>query len=187
MSEMHGDIRTDVGSGCRDCDRNQRRVLGSQNVSRMCMVCGVDNPLGLKGRFLELDTGELLGVFQPLEQHQGYPGRLHGGVLSAVLDETIGRSILVSSPDSWSVTVELALRYRKPVPLDREIRVLARMTRDTSRLFEGTGEILLEDGTVAVEASATYFKMPIERIAQRDFAEEWFPDDRENPESVVLP
>jgi acyl-CoA thioesterase FadM len=108
-------------------------------------------------------------------------------VLSAVLDETIGRSILVSSPDSWSVTVELALRYRKPVPLDREIRVLARMTRDTSRLFEGTGEILLEDGTVAVEASATYFKMPIERIAQRDFAEEWFPDDRENPESVVLP
>ena len=30
---------------------NEREVLAAQNVSRMCMVCGAENPYSLKGRF----------------------------------------------------------------------------------------------------------------------------------------
>jgi hypothetical protein len=56
-----------------------RKVLGAQNVSRMCLVCGVENTAGFNARFFELDGGELAGVFRPREEHQGYPGRLHGG------------------------------------------------------------------------------------------------------------
>ena len=163
-----------------------RRVLGAQNVSRMCMVCGRDNPWSLKGRFLELEDGELLGIFEPLENHQSYPGRLHGGISSAVLDETIGRAVAIAHPEAWGVTVEITVRYRKPVPLDREIRAIGRITKDTSRLFEGTGEIVLEDGTVAVEASGKYVKMPIERIADGDFSAEWFADERDAPEDIEL-
>jgi hypothetical protein len=48
-------------------------------------------------------------------------------------------------------------------------------------LFEGTGTILLEDGSVAVEASGKYLKMPIDQIATGDFAREWFPDIRDLP------
>lgn len=164
----------------------RRRVLRPQNVSRMCMVCGSDNPSSLKARFWELEGGELLGVFRSLEIHQGYPGRLHGGISSAMLDETIGRAVNVTDPDAWGVTVELTVRYRKPVPLDEEVRVLGRITRDSSRLFEGTGEIVLADGTVAVEASGRYMKMPIERIAEGDFDREWFVDERELPGSVAI-
>ena len=147
----------------------KRTVVAAQNVSRMCMVCGRDNPLSLKARFYELDGGEMLGVFSPLPVHQSYPGRLHGGAVSAALDETIGRAINLTDPDAWGVTVELTVRFRKPVPLDAEIRAVARLTRDTSRLFEGTGEILLADGTVAAEASGRYMKMPIDKIADGDF------------------
>jgi len=158
-----------------------RTVSAAQNVSRMCMVCGRDNPWSLKARFLELDGAELLGVFQPLEEHQSYPARLHGGISSAILDETIGRACGITDPDTFGVTVELTVRFRKPVPLDSEIRAIARLTRDSSRLFEGTGEIVLADGTVAVEASGKYMKMPIEKIAEGDFHTEWFPDVREAP------
>lgn len=165
----------------------KRRVLAAQNVSRMCMVCGAENPSGLKARFYELDGGELLGVFRPLEIHQGYPGRLHGGIASTLLDETIGRAINISDPQAWGVTVELTVRFRKPVPLDGEVRAVGRITKDSSRLFEGTGEIVLDDGTVAVEASGKYMKMPIERIADGDFAGEWFADEREAPDEVDLP
>jgi uncharacterized protein (TIGR00369 family) len=150
------------------------------------MVCGVQNPWSLNARFLELENGELLGVFQPLEQHQSYPGRLHGGIVSAVLDETIGRAINMQHPDAWGVTVELTVRFKKPVPLDGELRAIGRITRDTSRLFEGTGEIVLPDGTVAAEASGKYMKMPIDRIADGDFSLEWFEDDRVIPETVDL-
>lgn len=166
--------------------RETRDVREAQNVSRMCMVCGRDNPWSLKARFLELEGDELLGIFQPLEEHQSYPGRLHGGISSAVLDETIGRAITMTDPDAWGVTVELSVRFRKPVPLDSEICAIGRITSDRGRLFEGTGEIVLADGTVAVEASGRYMKMPIDRIAEGDFETEWFPDTRDRPASVVV-
>ena len=164
----------------------QRRVVSAQNVSRMCVVCGRDNPSSLRGRFYELDSGELLGVFQPLEEHQGYPGRMHGGITTALLDETIGRAINVSDHDVWGVTVEITVRFRAPVPLEDELHVVARITRDSSRLFEGTGEIVLDDGTIAAEASGKYMKMPIERIAEGDFAREWLADERDRPDSIDL-
>jgi uncharacterized protein (TIGR00369 family) len=161
-----------------------RRVVASQNVSRMCMVCGRDNPWSLKARFYELEDGELVGEFDALEQHQSYPGRLHGGISSAILDETIGRAVNITDPDAWGVTVELTLRYHKPVPLGEPIRAIARITRDTSRIFEGTGEIVLPDGSVAVSASGKYMKMPIGQIADGDFALEWFADERERPDTL---
>jgi uncharacterized protein (TIGR00369 family) len=158
------------------------KIVAAQNVSRMCMVCGVDNAAGLRARFFELDTGELAGVFIPREEHQGYPGRLHGGIASTILDETIGRAINIADADAWGVTVELTVRYRKPVPLDGEVRAIARITKDSGRLFEGSGEIVLDDGTVAVEARGRYLRLPIEKIAEGDFDAEWFADVRPLPE-----
>jgi uncharacterized protein (TIGR00369 family) len=162
------------------------KVVGAQNVSRMCVVCGIQNRSSLKARFYELDNGELLGVFSPLREHQSYPGRLHGGIASAMLDETIGRAINISDPEAWGVTVELTVRYRKPVPLDGEVRAIGRITRDSTRIFEGSGEIVLADGTVAVEASGKYMKLPIDAIAEGDFSSEWFADERDRPESIEL-
>jgi hypothetical protein len=78
------------------------------------------------------------------------------------------------------------VRFLKPVPLDEEICAIARITRDTRRVFEGTGEIVLADGTVAVEASGKYLKMPIETIADGDFESQWFADEREKPVATDL-
>ena len=165
---------------------SQKKVVGTQNVSRMCMVCGRDNDSSLKARFYELEDGELLGVFTPLPEHQSYPGRLHGGMASALLDETMGRAINTTEPDAWGVTVKLAVKFRKPVPLDGDVRAVARITKVGSRLFEGSGEIVLPDGSVAVEATGTYMKLPIDRIADGDFAQEWFADEREAPADVEV-
>lgn len=161
-------------------------VRRAQDIGRMCAVCGKDNPLSLKARFYELENDELLGIFTPCQEHQGYPGRMHGGIATAAVDETIGRAINILEPGTWGVTISLSVRFRKPVPLDREIRALARITGDSSRLFEGTGEILLDDGTVAVEASGTYMKLPIHRIAEGDVADQIIPDERRMPAEVEL-
>lgn len=162
-----------------------RRILNVQSISRMCAVCGQDNDAGFKGAFYELEGGELLGVFQTSEIHQGYPGRLHGGLATAMLDETIGRAVNIGDPTAWGVTVELtSVRFRQPVPVGGEIRVLARITRDSSRLFEGSGELLLQDGSVAVEASGKYMKLAIDKIVDDDFGAQWFPDARPRPDSA---
>ena len=164
----------------------RRRVLAAQNVSRMCAVCGRENAWSLKARFLELEGDELLAIFTPLPEHQGYPGRLHGGIASALLDETIGRAIQRRQPDRWGVTIDLNLRYRRPIPIGGELRALARITRDTSRMFEGRGEIVLVDGTVAVEARGRYLKTSIGQITDVDFSQHWFADPQDAPSQVFL-
>ena len=162
-----------------------RKVVRKQPNSKTCLVCGMKNPYGLKGAFYELDNGELLCCFTSLEEHQSYPGRLHGGVAAAILDETIGRAIMMSTDgEVWGVTVEFRIQYRRPIPLGGPLRVIGRITKLGGRVFEGTGEILLEDGSVAAEGWGRYLKMPLERIAEFDREEqEWqvvaHPGDRE--------
>ena len=150
----------------------QYRVSAKQHTSKMCFVCGVENKFGLHTNFYELENDELVAVFTPCEEHQGYPGRLHGGIAATILDETIGRAIMKTHQDVWGVTVEITIRYRKPIPLDGEIRVRSRIVRETNRSFEGTGEILLDDGSVAVEGRGKYIKLPIDKIADFDYDEQ---------------
>lgn len=150
-------------------------VTRKQPNSRMCFVCGMNNRFGLRSRFYELEDGQLMAIFQPADEHQGYPGRLHGGIAATILDETIGRAIMVShSGDIWGVTIDFSMKLRKPVPLDGEIRVLARIVSEGNRFFLGEGEILLADGQVAVAGSGKYLKMDIEKIAEFDHeGEDW--------------
>ncbi len=159
------------------------KVTTKQPNSKMCFVCGLENSFGLKSRFYELENEDILAVFRPANEHQGYPGRLHGGIAATILDETIGRAIMIrQSHDIWGVTVEFSMKLKKPVPLDDEIRVRARVTKDGRRVFEGSGEILLSDGRVAIEASGRYMKMDINKITDTDFSgDNWrifsHPDD----------
>jgi acyl-coenzyme A thioesterase PaaI-like protein len=164
--------------------------MKKQPTSRMCFICGERNTAGLHMRFYEQDDQAgnpptLLGKFTGLEQHQGYPGRMHGGIISAALDETVGRAIMMRYGEAiWGVTVELNVRYLKPVPLDVPLTIVGRITADKSRVFEGTGQLILPDGTVAAESTGKYVKMDISKIADFDYErEEWYV--RPDPEPVV--
>lgn len=168
----------------------QHRVVKKQPNSKMCLACGLKNAYGLKAAFYELDNHELLALFTPNQEHQGYPGRLHGGIAMGILDETIGRAIMIHHDEEvWGVTVEFSARLKKGIPLGVELRIVGRITSESSRLFKGTGEILLPDGTVAATGAGTYIKLPLARIADFDAeAQEWrvVPSDRD-PHSVLLP
>lgn len=143
-------------------------IVRAHDVSHDCIVCGIDNEFSLNAQFLESDEGILVGIFHPLDGHQSYPERLHGGMASAIIDEMIGRAIQIPEPDTWAVTIELSTKYRKPVPLDEPIFARAKLTRNTSRAAEGIGEIVLADGTIAVEGNARYVKLPLSKIASED-------------------
>jgi len=163
-------------------------VTKKQPNSKMCFVCGMSNSFGLKSAFYELEDGQLMAIFKPADEHQGYPGRLHGGIAATILDETIGRAIMLTHSDNiWGVTIDFSMKLRKPVPIDGEVRVLARIVSDGKRSFQGEGEILLADGQVAIEGKGKYLKMDIEKIADFDHeGEDWLvvplPNDPEQIE-----
>ena len=155
--------------------------MNKQPNNRMCFICGKQNIAGEHVSFYEDDDGTVLARFTGQEIHQGYPGRFHGGVLAGILDETLGRTIRIPYGDAvWGVTVELTTRYRKPVPIGVELRAVGRLVTDRLRAFESTGEILLPDGTVAVEAHGKFVKLADSSLAEFDpSVEEWrvWPDD----------
>jgi acyl-coenzyme A thioesterase PaaI-like protein len=148
------------------------RVTRKQPNSGMCLVCGLKNAASMKASFFEIDSGELVCLFTPCDQHQSYPGRLHGGLIAAMLDETIGRAVMVGSEEPvWGVTVELTTRFKKPVPLHVELKVVGRVLHQDDRYFYGTGELLLPDGVVAATAEGKYRHLPWHRIADFDAGE----------------
>ncbi len=154
--------------------------MRKQPNSHHCFICGMKNGAGVKVAFYDTEDEdgrpELVARFTGRHQHQGYPGRLHGGVATGVLDEVIGRAVNSAKADdsgkdddvTWGVAIELNTSFRLPVPLDVELTARGRITRERRRVFEGSGEIYLPDGKVAVSATGRYLKMPLETISDID-------------------
>ena len=138
--------------------------MEKQPNSRMCFVCGIENPIGLHLRFYSDDQGRCLTHFQPRPEHQGYPGHLHGGIISTLLDETMGRVLTLQ--EVWAMTGRLEIKFARPVPLDQELTIVGELTRNRSRAYEARGEIRLPDGTVLVEGNGVYIRIPDEMVEE---------------------
>ena len=164
------------------------KIRNRQHISKDCMVCGTENRFGLQTRFYETTDNQVIGLFQPQEQHQSYPHVTHGGISAAILDETIGRAIMaVYDQNCFGVTVDLQLRYRKPVPVGVELKVVGRITKDKGRLFEGSGEIYLPNGEIAVLATGKFLKRQVEQITDSDFIEDsWFCPEDDTPNEISI-
>ena len=130
--------------------------LCPQPGSRDCFVCGRENPIGLKVKFYQRGN-QVFTHFTPGPEHQGYPDRMHGGIASTLLDETVGRAGFIYG--YWTFTAELKVRYRKPIPLGQEITVVGEMVRDRGRAIEAKGQIILADGSIAMDASGLFIKI----------------------------
>ena len=143
-----------------------------QPSARWCFVCGVENPCGLHIRFFNDGYQRALARVTLGEQYQSYPGLAHGGILAAILDETMGRALLADEGAStaeqarFMFTAKMAIRFRRPVPLDEEFTVRGRVDQDRGRTASVSGVIALADGSVAVEAQATLVDIPREQMAQ---------------------
>jgi acyl-coenzyme A thioesterase PaaI-like protein len=171
-------------------DNVKHKVLKKQHISKMCFVCGEKNDFGLHAKFYETDANELVALINPSEQHQGYPGRMHGGIAATILDETIARSICNGKDEQiWGITLELKTKFRKPVPLGQELKIVGRVTIEGTRSFEGTGEIILPNGEIAVSAEGRYMKVNIERITNDlSVNDDWFfVDGQDDPSEIEIP
>lgn len=123
----------------------------------LCYVCGHANPMGLNVRFRVVD-GAVTTRFRPHPLHAGYPGRLHGGVMAALLDETMGWAPCVLA-GRFCLAVELNVRYvRSPSP-DQELIVTGRADSTEGRIWEASGEITDDAGTVYARGKGRYFPL----------------------------
>ncbi len=95
------------------------------------------------------------------DAHQGGPGIAHGGIVGAALDEACG--LLATWHRFPTVTARIAIRYRRPAPINRPLGVAARVTSDRGRRIEIEAE--LRDGEeVLAEADGTFLHVPLEHV-----------------------
>jgi uncharacterized protein (TIGR00369 family) len=133
-----------------------------QPNSRICFVCGMQNPVGLKVRFYEEGADGVWAEVVIPEVYQGYPGVAHGGIVAALLDEAAGRALMIGDPMRFMVTAQLRVRYHRPAPTGRPLVLTARPLRIGSRVARAQAALRRQDGTLCAEAEAILVQVPAE-------------------------
>ncbi len=95
------------------------------------------------------------------ERHQGGPGIVHGGLVSAALDEACG--LLATWYRFPAVTARIFVRYRLPVAINTELLVRAQLVSERGRRLHVAGA-LTDGNEVLAEARAAFLHVPLEHF-----------------------
>ena len=105
-----------------------------------CFGCGPANELGLRIRSLESadDPDVIVATWTPARHHEAFEGVLNGGIIGTLLDchsnWTAARHLMrrrdVDRPPT-TVTLDYAVRLRRPTPTDRPLLLSARVVEST--------------------------------------------------------
>ena len=123
-----------------------------------CFVCGQQNALGLRLSFKVDAVGRTIEtVFLPRKEHQGYQGIVHGGIISAVLDECMTK--LAFSLGIDAVTAKMTVRFKRPLSVGEEVTVTGRLLKEGTRAIEAEAVAVRQDGSVVAEAEGILMRV----------------------------
>lgn len=140
------------------------KVISKQTNSKMCLICGLENNLGLKADFYNMEDNSVGAIFTFKDVHQSYPGRVHGGMISALLDELAGRALWVTDPDLFGVTATMTIKFRKPVPYNTKLFGQGEMVKRSGRLFTAKAKVMDENKNTLAELEGTYMILSANQI-----------------------
>ena len=125
-----------------------------KRVHPKCVVCSLN---GLHLEFDVADDGSVTSTFKCDEAFEGYPGVLHGGVISSILDGAMSNCMFARG--QTAVTVEMTTRFRHTVVTGMEATVLAKIVRTSHPLYLLEAEII-QEGEVKATAKGKFYDQP---------------------------
>jgi len=144
--------------------------------SKSCFVCGAHNPHGLGLRF-ETDGEVVRARFRPRDEHNGFKGVIHGGILATVLDEVMVWGCSVRTR-RFFYCAEMTVRYLAPAQPGAELLAVGRLVENKrDKLFLAEGEIRDLEGRALVKSTGKY--MPIQAGDLTAFADDFLGTDEQ--------
>lgn len=127
-----------------------------------CIICGSRkvNPAAMGVRFF-WDGEKVEARFRPDDLYNGYRGILHGGLITALLDEGMGWAAGVERK-TYFVTGELSIRFLQPVHSNQLLRLVARCTGHFQRYSTSEGQLMNEAGEILARGRGKFFEIPLE-------------------------
>ncbi len=143
------------------------KVVSKQRNSRMCVICGLDNPSGVRAPFYNMADGSVMSRFRFRFEHQSYPGRVHGGIITAMLDEMGLRGLWAKTLDEnqFGVTISLESHFRKPVLYDCDLLARGVLISNTSRFFAVEATVMDLFGHILADGTLKYMKLDATQIS----------------------
>ena len=86
-----------------------------------CFACAPNNPYGLKMEFYE-DGDDIVSLWTPGNNYQGWLDTLHGGIQATLLDE-IGGWIIARKFQTSGMTTNLNIKYKRPIPTGENVKI----------------------------------------------------------------
>ncbi len=119
-----------------------------------CFACGPANPIGLHLRFsYGEDSAE--AHFTPNQEHEGYPGLMHGGLVATLLDEAMAHAAIAAHGPA--VTGELRVRLRgRGAPIGQPLRLHGHVTNRRGRLVLAEAQLCDEDGRLLAQGEGKF-------------------------------
>jgi len=142
-------------------------MINKQPNSRMCFICGLENPVGLHLHIYETEPGVVETTYVAPDHFQGYPGVLHGGIVGAIIDEISGRALMGSDPMNprFMFTARLEVKYRKNVPIGKLLKIVGKAGKSKSRSAEAWAGIYeAETGELLAEGTTLLMNVPSDQI-----------------------
>jgi len=120
-----------------------------------CVVCSPTNVNGLRLECTAMPDGSVQGDFPGGVAYEGYVGRLHGGVIAALLDGAMTQCLFAYGCQGF--TAQLTVRYRHPVATGEAMTVHAWLTDSHAPLHYLRAE-LRQNGQVRVTALGKFIE-----------------------------
>jgi acyl-coenzyme A thioesterase PaaI-like protein len=119
-----------------------------------CFACGPDNPRGLHLEFKMNENEEMAAEWTPDPDLEGYPGIIHGGVISTVLDEAMAK--IVAAKGARALTVDLRVRFRRTI-VSRETVVISGWIASSNRhMIRAEAKLTAGDGSELAHGWGTF-------------------------------
>jgi acyl-coenzyme A thioesterase PaaI-like protein len=123
-----------------------------------CVVCGQNNPNGLRVRYELQESGAITAMWTPESAWEGFCGIVHGGIVSTVLDEAMSKAVAATCCEA--LTAELRVRFRRHVSSGETFLIRGWINNRTKRKIETEATLTAADGTEHAHAWATFLALP---------------------------